>query len=98
MNEYKPLKEYKKLLTEIDLGRSKLIKTIEALETYPDIETLPLTYYETLKEAKELIQALNFLLLEPETIQLSEKDYNKFIEALNNPPAPNEKLKKLFEE
>lgn len=40
----------------------------------------------------------DFKKLKPVTIKLSDEDYNKFVEALGNPPKPNEALKKLMQE
>ena len=41
---------------------------------------------------------LEDLILQEENIfYLSEEEYDKFVELLNNPPAPNEALKKAFE-
>jgi hypothetical protein len=34
----------------------------------------------------------------PTTITLSKVDWEKFVELLENPPAPNEELKSLFSE
>ena len=42
---------------------------------------------------------LEDLILQEENIfYLSEEEYDKFVELLNNPPAPNEALKKLVQE
>tara|TARA_R110000868_G_scaffold25423_7_gene99175 strand:- start:1218 stop:1406 length:189 start_codon:yes stop_codon:yes gene_type:complete len=41
---------------------------------------------------------LEDLILQEENIfYLSEEEYDKFVEILNNPPASNETLKKAFE-
>jgi len=46
---------------------------------------------------KEKTGLEDLILQEENIIYLSEEAYDKFVELLNNPPKPNEALKKAFE-
>ena len=72
---------------------AKVFDNIEArIKAYPDVEFFPIID-ANINTTTQWAQ----LIVKSDTIEISKKDLELFLDAIENPPAPNEELKKAVE-